>query len=152
MDEEVVEYNENISEFTRDRQAQYLLKLRKGTPERKSAREIGFEPKVIMQYRKENPLFEEECAEALAEAEEEVMIAVRDAAVRGEPWAGRGYQAKWGWSDKKEGDKTQVNVFSGLELTGNPIERLLKMQQSIVDRPELEIPEPVIDVTLDELE
>lgn len=150
MNEESNEFNENVSEFTRDHQARYLIQLRDGTPERKAARAVGFEPKTVFTFRKENPLYEEEVQEALKEAEEEVMIAVRQAAVRGEPWAGRGYQSKWGWSDKKEGDKQQINIFNGKELTGNPIERILAMQSEVVDRPELPEAPLIIDVSMDD--
>lgn len=157
MDEEIVEYIDDPSLFTRDRQARYLFKLREGYPDRIAAREIGFEPEVILNYRKENPLFEDQCQEALKEADEMIQYHMHKAASRGEPFALRSYASKWGWSDKEKGGNASINVFNGVQLEGNPIERMLAMQKQLLERPTAEIeavaePETpkVIDVSLDE--
>lgn len=152
MNEEINEFNENISEFTRDHQARYLLALREGTPKRKAARSIGFDPKIVLEYRKENPLFEEECLEAEAEGDEEVLESIRDAAKRGEPWAGRLYGPKLGLSEKEPPKDANINIFNGVAIEGNAIERLQALQSEVISRPQIDPAPKIIDVSLDDVE
>jgi hypothetical protein len=149
-------YCDDVNLFGRDYQAMYLIELRSGTQERRAARAVGFVPRAVQQFRKNTPTFNEECIEAQKEADEEVIEAIRRAAVRGEPWAGRTMAEKFGWKDKEQqgaGSITNNNVF--LDGSGNPMERIRKLQEEAFRRADAAPqaipaakPHKVIDVSL----
>lgn len=124
-------YCDKVELFDEEAQSLYLIELRQGKPSRMAARAIGFDPRVVREYRQRSSLFDEACEDSLAEAGEEVEWEARKALKVHEPWAVKLLAERQGW--KREQTQGQ-NASSLTQIQGSPMERILKLQEQVINR------------------
>lgn len=139
VEAEDVVYCDEVELFDESAQNLYLFELRLGKPVRMAARAVGFTPRAVREYRKRNAIFDEECEENIAEADEEVEWEARKAMKAHEPYAVKLLAERQGW--KREAKQSQGGASGLPQIEGNPMERIMKLQAQIANRSPEPIPE-----------
>lgn len=132
VEAEDVVYCDEVDLFDESAQNLYLSELRLGKPVRMAARAVGFTPRAVREYRKRNAIFDEECEENIAEADEEVEWEARKAMKAHEPYAVKLLAERQGW--KREQKQSQGGASGLPQIEGNPMERIMKLQAQIANR------------------
>lgn len=113
----------NILKFDAKKRAAYLEQLQSGGRRYASARAIGISPATVVNHRKADPEFDDQCNEAEKEADDEVEDALRMAAISGNvtaalAWLYSRRSERWSDTRKVEVKHTWQSEIAGLLKEG----------------------------------